>query len=77
MRQKVAMVQLTESGERQSVAHNGALLAVFLYRPISRVTLADDQMVSRSTYQHDVHRSSNPMHSATQSRPFWLSPDPQ
>lgn len=32
-------------------------------------------MVSRSTHQHDVHRSSNRMHSATQSRAFWLSPD--
>jgi len=50
MRQQVAMVLWTESGERQSVAHNGALLAFSLYRPISGVTLADDQMVSRSTY---------------------------
>jgi len=43
MRQQVAMVLWTESGERQSKAHNGALLALFLCRPVLGGTL---QMVN-------------------------------
>jgi hypothetical protein len=53
-----------------------APLPVYLFWAFSGVTLAHEQMVILSSaYHHDVHRTSNPMLSATQSRVFRLSPD--
>src|SRR5680860_23229 len=77
IRDRLAVVLPRVRRERRNCAESAGRLALFLNWPVLGVTLADDQMVSQSTYQHDVHRSSNPMHSATQSRTFWLSPDTQ
>ena len=38
---------------------------------------ADEQMVTQLAPHHDVHRTSNPMLSASQSRVFRLSPETQ
>jgi len=51
MRHKLAVVLRIDSRETQACADNWAPLGLFLYWPVSAVTLAEDVMVSRA--QHD------------------------